>query len=49
MKQTVKLSDIAMHIEMASDGTYSFYNELTGEFYWYSDFGDHDDRDFDEE
>ncbi len=49
MKPTVKLSDIAMHIEMASDGTYSFYNELTGEFYWYSDFGDHDDRDLDEE
>lgn len=49
MKPTVKLSDIAENIEMASDGSYSFYNELTGEFYWYSDFGDRDDRDLDEE
>jgi predicted thioesterase len=49
MKPTVKLSEIVEHIEMASDGSYSFYNELTGEFYWYSDFGDRDDRDLDEE
>jgi predicted thioesterase len=49
MKPTVKLSEIAEHIEMASDGAYSFYNELTGEFYYYSDFGDRDDRDLDEE
>jgi len=49
MKKTVKLSEIAEHIEMASDGTDTFYNELTGEFYWYSDFGDRDERDLDEE
>ncbi len=49
MKPMVKLSEIAEHIEMASDGTDSFYNELTGEYYWYSDFGDRDDRDLDEE
>ena len=49
MKPTVKLSDVAEHIEMADNGSYSFYNELTGEFYWYSDFGDRDDRDLDEE
>jgi predicted thioesterase len=34
---------------MASDEAYSFYNELTGEFYWYSDYSDEDDRDIDEE
>ena len=33
MKPTVKLNEIAMHIEMASDGTDSFYNELTRKFY----------------
>jgi hypothetical protein len=49
MKPTIKLSEIIEHIEMASDGNYTFYNELTGEFYWYSDFGDNDDRDIDEE
>jgi hypothetical protein len=49
MKPTVRLIDIVGHIEMASDGNYTFYNELTGEFYWYSDFGDNDDRDLDEE
>ncbi len=49
MKPTVKLSDIAEYIDTASYGAYSFYNELTGEFYWYSDFGDRDDRDLDEE
>jgi predicted thioesterase len=49
MKSIVKLSDIAEHIEMANDGADMFYNELTGEFYWFSDFGDHDDRDLDEE
>jgi predicted thioesterase len=49
MKPTVKLSEIAEHIEMASDGAYSFYNELTGEFYYYSDFGDRDERDLDVE
>lgn len=49
MKPTVKLSDVAEHIEMACNGTDTFYNELTGEFYWYSDFGDRDDRDLDEE
>ena len=49
MKPIVKLSEIIQHIEMASDGNYTFYNELTGEFYWHSDFGDNDDRDLDEE
>jgi predicted thioesterase len=49
MKPTVKLVEMAEHIEMASDGTHSFYNELTGEFYWHSDFGDRDDRDLDED
>ena len=49
MKPTVKLSEVVDYIEMASDGTYTFYNELTGEFYFYSDFGDDDDRDLDEE
>jgi predicted thioesterase len=49
MKPTVKLKDVAEHIEMASDGTDTFYNELTGEYYWYSDFGERDDRDLDEE
>ncbi len=34
---------------MSSDGAEAFYNELTGEFYWRSDFGDCDDRDLDEE
>ncbi len=51
MKPTVKLSDIVEHVEMASDGNYTFYNELTGEFYWHSDFGYNEDneRDIDEE
>ena len=50
MKPTVKLGDVAEHIEMASDEAYTFFNELTGEFYWYSDFvDDEDDRDLDEE
>jgi hypothetical protein len=49
MKPAVKLSDIAENIEMASDGAETFYNELTGEFYYYNqDFSD-DDRDLDEE
>ncbi len=50
MKPTVKLSDIVENIEMSGDDSYSFYNELTGEFYWYSEYGDNDDdRDIDTE
>ncbi len=49
MKPKVKLSEIAENIETAGDGANSFYNELTGEYYWHSDFGDQDDRDLDEE
>jgi predicted thioesterase len=47
MKPIVKLSEMVSHIEMTSDGEYAFYNELTGEYYWRSDFGDDDDRDLD--
>ncbi len=42
VKPTVKLSDVAEHVEMASDDTTTFYNELTGEFYWDADFLDDD-------
>jgi predicted thioesterase len=47
MKPIVKLSEIVSNIEMISDGDYAFYNELTGEYYWRSDFSDDDDRDLD--
>jgi predicted thioesterase len=49
MKPMVKISEVVEYIDMASLGTYTFYNELTGEFYFYSDFDDRDDRDLDEE
>jgi predicted thioesterase len=48
MKPTVKLSEVVEYIEMAGDSADTFYNELTGEFYFYSDFGG-DNRDLDEE
>jgi predicted thioesterase len=49
MKPTVKLSEVVEHIQMANEGTESFYNELTGEYYWYSDLYREDGRDLDEE
>ena len=50
MKPLVKLSEVVDYIDMGSDGAASFYNELTGEFYYYHDgFTDDDYRDLDEE
>jgi hypothetical protein len=49
MKPIVKLSEVAENIELASDGAEAFYNELTGEFYYYSEGFTEDERDLDEE
>ena len=49
MKPIVKLSDVAEQIDMTNDGAQSFYNELTGEFYYYCEGFTDDERDLDEE
>jgi uncharacterized protein YdhG (YjbR/CyaY superfamily) len=49
MKPIVKLSEIAENIEIASDEAEAFYNELTGEFYYYNQYFTDDERDLDEE
>jgi hypothetical protein len=49
MKPIVKLSDVAENIEMASNDAETFYNELTGEFYYYNPGFTEDERDLDEE
>jgi hypothetical protein len=46
MKPQVKLSEVVEYIEMASDEAKSFYNEITGEFYYYHEgFTEDDGRD----
>ena len=49
MKPLAKLSEIVEYIDMGSDDAESFYNELTGEFYYYHEGFTDDERDLDEE
>ena len=49
MKPLVKLSEIVEYIDFGSTDAMSFYNELTGEFYYYHEGFTDNDRDLDEE
>jgi len=49
MKPLAKLREIADYIDMGSEDAESFYNELTGEFYYYHEGFTDDERDLDEE